>query len=121
MSNISNEDLDALLGLARAATPGDWQPVIDANYAVVTVGDSVVCCAMHNHNDARFIAAASPATITALVQQLQEAQRDAKRYQWLRGVPTLAGNIRLAEYFGGSRTQDFDAAIDAAVAKERQP
>lgn len=121
MSNISNEDLDALLGLARAATPGDWQPVIDANYAVVTVGDSVVCCAMHNHNDARFIAAASPATITALVQQLQEAQRDAERYRWLRGVldnDEITDGLHEAFMKGLSA---LDAAIDAAIAKERQP
>jgi predicted N-acetyltransferase YhbS len=125
MSNLSNEQLDALLALAKAATPGNWRPVIDASFAAVAVGDRVVCGDMYNHRDASFIAAASPATITALVQQLQEARRDAERYrslEWTQEADSI-GPIFVARVRRNSPKTLFNVglAIDAAMSKERQP
>lgn len=51
--------------------------------------------------------------------QAQEAAKalseDAARYHWLRDQPQIAGNIRLAEHFGGTRPQNFETLISAAM------
>lgn len=41
--------------------------------------------------------------------------KKAARYDWLRGSNVANGTV-LAEHFGGSRMQDFDAVIDAKIA-----
>lgn len=70
----------------------------------------VKLCSIHQYQKEALIA-----RIAALEQQLEAALKDAERYRWLRNTP-LANNVTLASYFGGSRMQDFDAAIDAARA-----
>lgn len=49
----------------------------------------------------------------------EDLRRDAERYRWLRNSPVANGTV-LAMHFGGSRMQDFDAAIDAALAASKQ-
>jgi hypothetical protein len=49
-----------------------------------------------------------------LRQRVAELEAYERRYRWLRNQPMLAGNMALAEHFGGTRLQDFDALIDAA-------
>lgn len=44
-----------------------------------------------------------------------ETVKKAARYDWLRGSNVANGTV-LAEHFGGSRMQDFDAVIDAKIA-----
>lgn len=52
--------------------------------------------------------------VLAAPQAPADVVRDAERYRWLRQSP-IANNVALACHFGGSRMQDFDAAIDAAM------
>lgn len=56
--------------------------------------------------------------IEAKDARIAELERIEARYNWLRERGNPANDIALATYFGGSRMQDFDALIDAAIAGE---
>lgn len=69
--------------------------------------------------NARFIAAANPATILALLERLQAAEdaaKDAERYRWLRDA--RADHKRMAMFSDFPHlwtcTDEMDAAVDAA-------
>ena len=76
------------------------------------------CAASHGHElteyDAGIYVLASD--YDALRAQLAEAQRDAERYRWLR-----EGNGYYPEEIGEPGGDRMDAAIDAALAKGKQP
>ena len=57
---------------------------------------------------------AQPASQQAAQAAPEDVRKNAERYRWLRQSP-LANNVALACHFGGSRLQDFDAAIDDAM------
>ena len=82
--------------------------------------------AEHAGANARFIAAANPATISSLLAELDEARRDAARYKWLKDSEMVFhwntdycrpfSTVRAA----GSRNvmghyESTEAAIDAAM------
>ena len=75
-----------------------------------------------------YILAANPAAILSLIAELEQVKKDAERYRW------LAASCRsTSEHWGGrwsiiidgpapkshDSEDDFDAAIDAAIAKEQ--
>lgn len=81
--------------------------------------------------DIAYIAAANPATIRALLAELDAARRDAERWRWMRDEAWGGNNKRgpyLVEFKAGYTPSLFtmlaeeaaDAAIDTAM-KEQQP
>ena len=76
-------DLEELKRLAKAATPGPWQVslngsgedgwVEDSNSQYLTTGYEGEMAA----KDVRFIAAANPAAVLALIERVEEAERHA--------------------------------------------
>ena len=80
-------DLDALEKLAKAATPGEWEPTSLSGYGspfsirMAYQSDNPNASKTHygiqsvrTRGDAHFIAAANPATIKALIAELREAR-----------------------------------------------
>ena len=59
---------------------------------------------------AAFVSAADPATIAALLAELDEARRDAERYRFLRAVYNIPISTQAAR-----DPVVYDAAIDAAM------
>ena len=60
---------------------------------------------------------AAPAAPAVDGHAYAETVKKAARYDWLRGSNVANGTV-LAEHFGGSRMQDFDAVIDAKIAAQ---
>ena len=139
-------DLKELERLARAATPGPWLKVGMSyhHYQIHGAGrdgrDSERICMTTDAvlNDAppdtrtanaAYIAYANPAAILSLIAELEQAKKDAERYQWLRKShhddDSAIGVTR--EHMNGwgrvvgksLRNSDLDKAIDAAIAKEQ--
>lgn len=137
-------NLSELLKIAEAATPGEWRacghdrggcqcgmvwgikqdfPVADCNINDEMIGKSSIEDAKSN---SLFIAAFNPSVAIEIIKQLQEAEKDAARYRWLRGVgcdswlykmprvkvwpPTATAQTRLC-----GRLESLDNAIDAAI------
>ena len=109
--------------LAEAATGGDWEfrlgmvrtlPDSDG-YVAVAVAPSVPRN-WRGQRDANmeFIAAANPATILSLLDELEACRKDAARYRWLRGrLPGAAYRVAGVIYSEGG--QGVDQSIDAAM------
>ncbi|WP_371435910.1 hypothetical protein [Polaromonas sp.] len=83
-----------------------------------------VMAAFRSEDDARYAlsilsaglgATAAPAAPAVDAQAHAETLKKAARYDFLRGSNVANGTV-LAEHFGGSRMQDFDAVIDAKIA-----
>src|SRR5688500_17699928 len=81
-------DLDRLLALAQAATPGPWQVMFNRSSLrhvetqpgfAHAAGMPVCSIPKAREHDADFIAACDPATITALVKRLQAANLVCER------------------------------------------
>lgn len=87
MTTLTPEDRARLRGLAGKATPGPWDTGMypgdrrTAPYCFVEVGDTEVQVARFEggHFDAAYIAAADPATVTALLDALDEAEAVVQR------------------------------------------
>lgn len=142
MSKLSNEDLDALLALARAATPGPWFTNYTNGECCVTspagvvnnvggagkrtdIGSFANINGLPGKANAEFAVAANPRAITALVQQLQEAQRDAERLRIAHKCLTSGGLtfddwMTALDELGALFAAKENKAI-AAISKERQP
>ena len=73
--------------------------------------------------DMAYIAAADPATIAALLAELDDARRDAERYRWLRAQCNSVTNLVQYRHRGCHYTIacnssiDMDAAIDTGIAE----
>ena len=112
-------DTNELRRLAQAATPGPWKllpvgdkskcfAVADINFlSVLTVVDECGTSfgAVYLDGDAKFIAAANPATVSELLDRLEEAEADALEQARLNGM-------------GASREAALMAKLEAAE-KER--
>lgn len=106
---------------ARAALTHPPKPArVGGVYAWAVTGVSKLYQGEHAEGQAKAEAAYIGGTcvafplFTAAPQAPADVVRDAERYRWLRQSP-IANNVALACHFGGSRMQDFDAAIDAAM------
>jgi hypothetical protein len=64
--------------------------------------------------DAKYIAAASPDVVLALIARIESLAADAERYKWLRNDNAYFPEEELIR--GGI---ELDQAIDAAIAKEK--
>lgn len=132
-------DLKELERLARAATPGPWTydgdtwelsaPSRKGKVEIATI-ETGWTEPMESEQQANiaYILAANPAAILSLIAELEQVKKDAERYRW------LAASCRsTSEHWGGrwsiiidgpapkshDSEDDFDAAIDAAIAKEQ--
>ena len=134
-------DLTKLKELAERATPGEWISRADG-WTIRAYQDSrlahdgikvATTCPVFIQGQGEtpdverqvanqeFIAAASPATILALIERLERAEKDADRYRELRMItPHRFRKLQEAAttdggdvfYFHADR---FDAALDAAL------
>lgn len=62
--------------------------------------------------DLKFIAAAKPSAVLALIAEVEELRKDAERYRWLR-----KGSIPLNGHDFLSSNEILDRRIDAAMSK----
>ena len=127
-----------LKALAEAAGSDEWYAAGDLRYCDDKTGETH---GLH-HDDGRFIAAASPAAILALLAEIERLKaenedyksgqdryeqiiedlkaenealrKDAERYRWLRDKAHTAD----WEFIGGQTPDAREAEIDAAMAKE---
>jgi hypothetical protein len=84
MSNdITNEYLDGLEKLCKAATPGEWEKIKNAravcgeiNGTLIVLADCLADC------DAAFIAAANPTAVLGLIAEIRRV--NAERDEWQR-------------------------------------
>ena len=108
-------DINKMRRLAQAATPGPWKllpvgdkskcfAVADINFlSVLTVVDECGTSfgAVYLDGDAKFIAAANPATVSELLDRLEAAESDALEQARLNGM-------------GASREAALMAKLEAA-------
>ena len=109
--------------LAAAATPGPWEyrEMVEPGSAGVTHPhgwvDAVIACGANEMRDAAYIAAANPATMLALLDRLEKAEKDAARYRLLASRmvhvfhPAGAGWTLDEVLVSGDR--DLDETVDA--------
>ena len=87
---------------AEAATRREW---VDEGWAEGHFG---------SRSEAEFVAAASPATVIALLDEIDALKRDAARYEYIRSTTTAIRDPRT-----GAREECtpelFTAAIDAGM------
>lgn len=91
---------------------------IEARYSIEREDGTTVAWVLGNEADAKELMAAigaAPAAPAVDAQAHAETLKKAARYDFLRGSNVANGTV-LAEHFGGSRMQDFDAVIDAKIA-----
>jgi len=138
---MSDDIIKRLRGaIAAGPTPGPWcvYPETDGT-EICAVDDApglpiraIIASPVRGANwisNGRYIAAASPDNIAALLDRLDAAERenerlreDAERYRWLRGredgryMTVYAFRTDVDEVCLGD---DLDAAIDAAMAAEQ--
>ncbi|MFS2027116.1 hypothetical protein [Massilia sp. CT11-137] len=127
-------DTDKLKALALVATAGPWREcghdrggcscgqiwstVADMPVAQSERGDEEIG-KISDHvvkANARYIAAACPATVLELIAEVERLRADAARYRWLRDdCPDFEGMTSAWLY------DDFDKVIDAAIAAKEPP
>lgn len=113
MNTITDDQIAEIEALAKSAceyTQTDWFSPSDLSESLAD-------------EDARFVGAAGPFTVRALITRLREAERDAARYRWLRerGDAWQWMNILrvdLEEYV--MQDNALDAAIDDAMQEGAQ-
>jgi len=134
-------DLNKLKELAGKATPGPWAMAIDWERAAVystskdayPEGKRVVCSGNQNNkgrynaeswsgsdwSDAAFIAAANPATVIGLIEQLEAAQRRIAEVEArLRGTEeSLIAAVDHAEAAEAELSRRGEAALPPTVMK----
>jgi hypothetical protein len=81
-------------------------------------------CAAEDAQEADYIAAANPATISALLADLEAAEKDAERYRWLKEKGAYepprfndADGYSEFQVFFWTHSNTLDAAIDAALSQ----
>ena len=134
MNTITDDQIAEIEYLASNATRGDWEfhiCEIRANYdsdgyTVIAEAPSVP----KNWRDQRdtnmrYMATVCPAVAQALITRLREAERDAKRYRWIREV--AAGEYEDFDVVAGAafdaaygRASNFDLSIDKAMQAARE-
>jgi hypothetical protein len=68
--------------------------------------------------DFEFIVSANPALILELIRRLREAERDAKRYNWIKQQSCVQDAIDFECNANSETLDDYDKAIDLAMSKE---
>lgn len=84
-------DIKKLRELAEAATQGEWIRITDHPYLFVNhhnidspkAWDCKVIGRFDYETDMEYFRYANPATILALLDRLEAAERDAKRFDWI--------------------------------------
>ncbi|WP_342649111.1 ead/Ea22-like family protein [Pseudomonas sp. REB1044] len=131
-----NVDKANLKALAEASGFGEWYAAGDLRYCDDKTGE------IHglHHDDSRFIAASSPATVLALLAEIERLteqnenllecrsavnagvalenealRKDAERYRAVRRVANLQG---FTDELFDQQTDTRTASLDAAMAKE---
>lgn len=107
-------DLDALEAIAKAATPGPWKAgryhvLADADLEPITYRATVA--------DIRFIAAADPSTVLALIAELRQERERAEHFR--EGVRVFGEQIRdmgIAEFKQSRALSRAEETIDAVRA-----
>lgn len=137
---ITPELLDELDSVATNATPGPWRLVERGLRRIERHDEEFVCeAAALDPKDARYVAAANPATMLALTahirsltDRLEKAEKDAVRLDWvidnkatvqripLRGRPAFSVHRIEAGKFQRTEHASPREAIDAAIAQEGQ-
>lgn len=122
------DNLTELKRLAEAATQGPWS--YDGSYVCparvekgttyVETWRSVADCAQPENT--KFIAAANPATVLALIAENEALRKDSERYRWLRDRSESIHQFYLSTpiWFTGVKfsKENVDSTIDAAMGKE---
>ena len=74
-------EFDELKKLAEAAAPGKWEySMTSSGFRKIKASDKLICgVSSFGCQDARYIAAANPATILSLIARLESAEADAKQ------------------------------------------
>jgi hypothetical protein len=102
-------DLKRLRELAEKATPGPWEyRDVDGSAAVCHPSGWVEAILPGNareNADAAFCAAANPAAIIAMADELEVLRKDAERYRHIREI----------EARGFPTPEEYDARVDAAM------
>ena len=119
-------DLDKLEAAAKAATSGPWVATKEyANRWGVSPSptDIYPVASVYGHGDltkieadATYIAATNPAAVLELIRRLRDAEVDAKRYRYLRNED--AWPTEIYESIGYGKREDFDIAVDDAIATQ---
>lgn len=77
-------DYRELKRLSETATPGPWVKTVDG---VMPEGEKFGIFGNFGANNGEanreFIASANPATVLALISEVEELRKDAERYRWL--------------------------------------
>lgn len=114
-------NLDELRRLATEATPGPW--VVSSEDNIITGPNGEIVCADGSgafvavgDDDARLIAAANPATILALLDEVEKLRKDVGRHINLRSLP-----IEEASEWYVRHIQDTHGEIDAALDASEEP
>ena len=126
-------DLKELERLARAATPGPWTydgdtwelsaPSRKGKVEIATI-ETGWTEPMESEQQANiaYILAANPAAILSLIAELEQAKKDAGRYRWLVSQPDggfFHPVFAVNNFLSWKSKAQYDAAIDAAIAKEQ--
>lgn len=129
---MTDEQLKAIRDTAKKATPGSWwagecKPA--DGHALAWLGNWFVDCEGGQRNyvdpslDAAYIAAAQPATVIALLDEIESLRKDADRYRWLRDTYAEDKDIGIKVYHDAldewipyadfeSMEEELDAAMD---------
>lgn len=115
---MSNIDKRALREAAEKATKGQWAVEFDDEvYSTDGVNNEQIAMVFSENEvrDAAFIAAANPATVLALLNELEAAE---KRVAELRGIILSARNF-IIEYAerGDAGAEEFVSIIDRAAGR----
>ncbi len=131
---MSKIDYQALREAAENATPGEWctddhygviaDAGLNANYYIAS------CSGPDNRSNKRFIAAANPAVVLALLDELERNQQYIKRRdQENEDIALTVGKLRveleaaekrIAELESGSQAQKLVEAIIVAIENEQE-
>lgn len=116
-------DLNKLRELAKAATPGEWIRITDHPYLFVNylnidlpkAWDCKVIGRFDYETDMEYFRYANPAAILALLDRLEAAERDAKRYRWLL---TQSWFLSEVDWHMKAADVDTESVIDAAMQEQ---
>ena len=110
--------------LAAGPTPGPWTdsgyrihgPTLSDDYRDGPVIVDYKQLDGFNGADARYIAACNPTAIRSLLSRLEEAEKDAERYRWLRTAGAWESEVAMDIL--SNAPEKFDAAVDFNIAAE---
>lgn len=133
--NTTTDDLIAEIeSAAKAATPAQWSLTVHTNpvdrfdaqaddWTISAGGKQVVAeeDGIRNHRDVRYIAAANPANVLALIAELRSLRADAERFRHLifNHVGRAKGTDDAILKFGPYPAQRLRATIDTAMQAQK--